>query len=212
MSLDIEFKALSALPDRIDAASDVVVAMPFIDPELAKRSATQLARRAGIRGLLYAVYDDRRSGFVTAANAVFRRSEASFFAYVAQDAFSGRDWLKRGVDALQSKSGGLLAFNDGKWNGALAAFGLVKREWALANYDGELFMPGYNSHYADAELTVIAMQQKKLIYDPAAVLIEVDWQKENQSVNGADQALFRLRGRSNYDGKVVDAQLSNLFR
>lgn len=210
--LDIEYKAYSALPEKIGSQADVLIVMPFIEPDLAKRSAAQLSRRAGAKGLLYAVYDDKRVGFVTVANAVFQRSAAPYFVYLAQDAFAGRDWLKRGVDALEKKRGGLFAFNDGKWNGALAAFGMVRRDWAVANYEGDLFMPGYKRHYADAELTMIAMQQKRLVYDPASVLIEVDWQKEGQAVDGADRKLFHLRARTKYDGKVADAQLRRIFQ
>lgn len=209
--LQVEFKALSALPPVVGAADEVLVVMPFIDPDQAKRSAQQLARRAGIPGRLYGVYDDKRIGFVAAINAVFARTPAPYVAYVAQDAFAGRDWLKRGVAALAKDDGGLLAFNDGKWNGILAAFGLAERGWAHANYGGDFFMPEYKRHYADAELTLIALQQKKMRYDPASMLIEVDWEKEDQAVESADRLLFHLRARSNYDGMVFDAQLRRVF-
>jgi len=212
MTLDIEFKAFSALPERIGPDTGSLVVMPFIEPGLAKRSARQLARRAGTAGLLYAVYDDKRLGFVAMANAVFRRSVSPWFGYAAQDAFAGRDWLRRGVEALERRSGGLLAFNDGKWNGALAAFGLVRREWALENYGGDLFMSKYKRHYADAELSLVAMQQKCLVYDPAAVLIEVDWEKEGQGVEAADRALFHARARDNYGGRVADSELRRIFK
>lgn len=209
--LDIEFKAYSALPDQIGGAEAPLVVMPFIVPELAKRSAAQLARRAGIKGLLYAVYDDRRLGFVAMMNAVFRRSSSPTIAYVAQDAFAGRNWLAMGCAALAQKDGGLLAFNDGKWNGALAAFGLASRKWANGNYDGDFFMPDYKRHYADAELTIIAMEQQRFRYDPGAVLIEVDWDKEGQATEPSDRTLYHLRARSRYDGKVKAPGLLRLF-
>lgn len=209
--LDVEFKAFSALPDQIGSDEGPLVIMPFISPELAKRSALQLARRAGEKGLLYGVYDDRRVGFIAVVNAVFRRSNAPRVAYVAQDAFAGRNWLALGSAALAQKDGGLLAFNDGKWNGALAAFGLATRSWALDNYDGDFFCPQYKRHYADAELSIIAMQRLQFRYDPAAVLIEVDWDKEGQGVEPADRTLYHLRARTKYDGKVRDSGLLRLF-
>lgn len=209
--LDVEFKAFSALPDRIGSGEGPLVVMPFIVPELAKRSAIQLARRAGEKGLLYGVYDDRRVGFVAVMNAVFRRSIAPRIAYVAQDAYAGRNWLALGSVALAQKDGGLLAFNDGKWNGTLASFGMATRSWAQANYDGDFFFPEYKRHYADAELTMIAMQRLLLRYDPAAVLVEVDWDKEGQGVEPADRTLFHLRARTKYDGKVRDSGLLRLF-
>jgi hypothetical protein len=209
--LEIMFKAYSALPDQIGSGDAPLVVMPFIVPELAKRSAVQLARRAGMKGLLYAVYDDRRLGFVAMMNAVFRRSSAPTIAYVAQDSFAGRNWLAIGSAALAQKDGGLLAFNDGKWNGALAAFGLASRAWALKNYDGDFFLPEYRRHYADAELTIIAMQQQLFRYDPAALMVEVDWDKEGQSTEPADRTLYHLRARSHYDGKVRNPGLLRLF-
>ena len=209
--LDIEFKAGSALPQTIGSGADMLVVMPFIEPELARRSAQLLARRAGLKGLLYAVFDDRRAGFVAIANAVFRRAAAPCFGYVAQDAYAGRDWLKRGQLELSREDGGLLAFNDGKWDGSLAAFGLASRAWAINNYDGDLFMPSYRRHYADTELTLIAMQQRRLRYDAGAVLIEVDWTKEDQAVDAQDRATFKQRASTQYGGLVTDAVLLDLF-
>lgn len=209
--LEIIFKAHSALPDHIGSADAPLVVMPFIVPELAKRSATQLARRAGMKGLLYAVYDDRRLGFVAMMNAVFRRSSSPIIAYVAQDSFAGRNWLALGSAALAEGEGGLLAFNDGKWNGALAAFGLASRAWASGNYGGDFFLPQYKRHYADAELTIIAMQQRLFRYDPGAIMVEVDWDKEGQPTDPADRTLYHLRARSRYDGKVRDPGLLRLF-
>jgi hypothetical protein len=209
--LRVEFKAFSALPDRIGDEDGPLVVMPFIDPEQAKRSAAQLAKRAGEAGLLYAVYDDKRVGFITVANEVYRRSTADRIAYTAQDAFGGRDWLRRASAALAVKEGGLVAFNDGKWFGTLAAFGLVRRSWADGNYGGALFLGSYKRHYADVELTLIAMQQKCLRYDPNAVLMEVDWNKEEQATDREDRVLFHLRRRTKYDNKVFHNDLLRAF-
>lgn len=145
-------------------------------------------------------------------NAVFRRSNAPHVAYVAQDAFSGRDWLKAGVETIARNDGGLLAFNDGKWGGALAAFGMVARDWALSNYDGDLFHPSYRRHYADVELTLIAMQQRRLRYSPDALLIEVDWDKDGRSVNIDDRVNFHRRNQTAFDRKVLDPGLRRMFK
>jgi hypothetical protein len=208
--LDIAFVRLADLPDTVGTASGPLVVMPFIDADLARRSATQLAARADCRGTLLAVDDVARVGFATVANTVFRRSCASSIAYVAQDAFAGRGWLAQAQAAL-ADGGGLVAFQDGKWRGALAAFGLADAGWARGNYGGDLFHPGYRRHYADVELTLLAMADGRLRHDPAAVLVEVDWGKDGQPVDTGDRALFRQRAENGFDGRVADPRLRTLF-
>lgn len=197
----------------IAAGPHVTVAiMPYTDRALAERSARQLAARAGADGLLLAVEDSARHGFIAVANRVFRATHSDYVAYVAQDCFAGRGWLKRGLDALARGGGGLLGFNDGKWAGMLAAFGLVARAWAVRNYAGDLFWPGYARHYADAELTVLAMGERRYAYDPDCVLVEVDWAKERSPVEAADRRLYRARAAAGFDGRVADRRLRELFR
>ncbi|MDO9488007.1 MAG: hypothetical protein Q7J32_06490, partial [Sphingomonadaceae bacterium] len=84
--LRVEFATLGGLPPHLDAGAAPLIVMPFIDAALARRAATQLAARAGSDGLLLAVYDDRRAGFVAVANRLFRGSTSASFGYVAQDA------------------------------------------------------------------------------------------------------------------------------
>lgn len=208
--LRVEFATLSTMPAHVDGGAAPLIVMPFIEPVQAQRAAAQLARRAGTSGLLLAVNDDVRAGFVAVANRVFRGSSSASFGYVAQDAFAGRDWLRRGVDALAG-GGGLLAFNDGKWQGVLAAFGLVDRAWATGNYGGDLFHPAYRSHYADAELTVLALAGGRHRYDPDAVLVEVDWDKEGKGVDEGDRAAYRARAGGGFDGRVSEPRLLGLF-
>src|SRR5688572_11006430 len=128
--LQVEFATMSALKEGIDTSERPLVVMPFTEPTQARRATAQLARRAGVGGLLLAVYDDSRAGFIAVMNRVFRLSNGATVAYVAQDAFAGRDWLALAVAALARDDGGLVAFNDGKWKGVLAGFGLVDRRWA----------------------------------------------------------------------------------
>lgn len=210
-ALRIAFHRLDALPERLGTPGEPLVVMPFIDPVMARRAAPQLAQRAGMAGLLLCIEDSERRGFVATANAAFRRSVAPHFGYVAQDAFAGRSWLLQGVSKLDETEGGLLAFNDGKWGGALAAFGLAARDWAQANYGGDLFFPGYTSHYGDVELTLIAMQQRRFRFDPLALLVEVDYGKDVRSVDAADRLLYHKRAQTAFDRKVTNANLRRLF-
>lgn len=210
--LRILFSTLDGLPSSIGSEGEPMVVMPFTNAVLAKRSASLLAKRADAAGVIVCIHDAGGQGFIATANAAFRRSAASHFAYVAQDAFAGRQWLSSGLAALARKDGGLLAFNDGKWAGSLAAFGLVQSDWARNNYDGDLFHPGYKRHYADVELTLIAMQQRKLRYSPDAIVIEVDWKKETSEIDPADRLLYYKRGQTAFDRKVTDPGLRRLFK
>jgi hypothetical protein len=211
-TLEISFASYEALPDRIGNEDRPLVVMPFIDADAARRAAQQIARRAGVSGTLLCVQDGRRAGFIAVANGAFRRSLAPSFAYIAQDAFAGRNWLKFALAELAKNSGGLLALNDGKWGGALAAFGVVDRAWAAQNYGGDLFFPSYKRHYADVELTLIAMQQRKLRFDPLALLVEVDWDKEASKILEEDRLLYYRRGQTAFDRKVTNPGLRRLFK
>jgi hypothetical protein len=210
--LEVGFATLDSLPDTVGHNDAPLIVMPFVDAVEANRSAQLMARRAGADGQLLCIHDVHRIGFIAVANIAFRRSIAPQFGYVAQDAFAGRRWLALALEALAEKDGGLLGFNDGKWGGVLAAFGLASRPWALANYGGDLFWPEYKSHYADVELTLIAMQQRKFRFEPLSVLVEADWEKDIRQVDAADRLTYYRRGQSAFDGKVTNAGLRRMFK
>lgn len=188
--------------------TSVIVCMPAIDRVAAQQTARILAQRAGFSDLRIVIcLDDRRLGFIACANAVYQATQSKFFAYVAQDAFPGRAWLKQGLRALSMHRGGLLGFNDGKWQGSLAAFGLISREWADTLYGGALFCPAYRRHYADAELTVIALAEGRYVYDPHALLVEVDYRKDTSAVEAEDRACYRARVAAGFDGRYIPPHL-----
>jgi hypothetical protein len=188
----------------------VVVAMPFTHVDQAQKAASLMAARADAPGLVLAIYDTDQEGFISLINRAFAKTQSAYFAYVAQDAFAGRGWLKLALKALGNEKD-LLGFNDGKWAGALAGFGLARRSWAAKNYSGAFFHPSYQRHYADAELTLLAMQRDVYAYDPNSLLVEADWTKDSAAVNDADRALFLVRKNTGFDGKVVASQLLNLI-
>lgn len=189
----------------------VLTVMPFTQPIQAQRAAELMAQRAGIEGLVLGVYDACHEGYVKIINQVFQRSHSEWFCYVAQDAFAGRHWLALAIHTLKQKQGKLFAFNDGKWHGQLAAFGVANREWITQLYGNHFFFDGYHQHYADTELTLIALQQQCLVYNPESLLIEVDWNKDNVCVNPQDQALFFKRASHYFDGKVTNLSLLKKF-
>lgn len=167
--------------------NDIVVIMPTINEVKAKATLEQLKESAGIDADFYSVIDIDRTGFIATANKAFRELEAKYYVYVAEDAYGGRDWLKIAYEEMEKTGAGLFAFNDGKWHGKLASFGMVRKDWA-----GKELLPSvYKSHYADTELTLRAIQEGKLAYNPEAVLIEVDADKHG--VNPEDKTLFNKR-------------------
>jgi hypothetical protein len=204
---EIDGAALDRLPP---LEAEVIVAMPATDRQQARLTAGILERRAGIHALaIVVVHDDDRRGFVYCANRVFAATRGTYFAYLAQDAFPGRQWLALGLGTLKESGGKLLAFNDGKWAGGMAAFGLVERQWAAANSaGGTLFDPGYTSHYADAELTVLAMDQGVYRYNANAVLVEVDYEKDGRPANAKDKASYRQRASTLFEGRITNKELA----
>jgi hypothetical protein len=207
----IESTQIGAYAPSLNVDGTLVV-VPVIDLEMGKKAASLAASRANAQGLVLVVLDNARIGLVKIHNQVFQNSKSSYYAYLAQDAFAGRNWLSLGVDALNAQGAGLLGFNDGKWQGQLAAFGLARREWVNDVYGGSFFFEGYSSHYADTELTLIAREQGSYVYEPNAVVIEVDWHKDTKpSTNLQDKSLFQTRAQQGFGGRVLRPELKDLF-
>jgi hypothetical protein len=211
MNMRIEFTTCSELAQSEPREDAVVIAMPATDMDLARRSAQFMARRSGEGGLVLVVMDEERQGYIRTCNMAFRQSRGDYFAYVAQDAFAGRLWLRVALKQIESTGKDMLAFNDGKWHGLLASFGMVRRKWAENQYGGDLFFPEYHSHYGDAELTLIARARERLCFAPRSVMIEVDWEKDDKLVNDFDRKLFKRRTSTLFDGKVNSGSDCQIF-
>jgi hypothetical protein len=210
--MQVRFVRLVDLARMAPVVSDgPIMVMPYTNEGDARRAARLAASRAGVASLLLAVHDEGRQGFIASVNQAFAVTQSPWFGYMAQDAFAGRSWLSLAVLALQTKNAGLLGFNDGKWQGQMAAFGLAERVWAESVYGGAFFYPGYGSHYADAELTLIARDQGRYVYEPNSVLVEADWDKESAAVSASDRALFKARTAAGFDARVHSPQLLQLF-
>lgn len=182
------------------AHKEVVLVLPYIDHELAVRVEEILRVRANHPGLLVLVDDDERMGFIQVANFVYRRTRSPFFGYLAQDAYPGLYWLEQGMNAMKRSGGGLLAFNEGRFFGTVAAFGLARRSWLSTLYRNMLFYPGYKSQFGDTELSAIAFAQNTFVFNPNALLIEVDYEKHRRVNNKEDDALYKARQARNFDG------------
>jgi hypothetical protein len=206
----IDVRALASF--RHDDAGGVLVIMPSIRVRKAVRAARTLIERAGMSCTVLIVRDSPRRGFVAACNAAVERSAAKYVVYLAEDAFPGLDWLRLAHEALERSGKGLLGFNDGKWRGRIAAFGMVRLDWVRPIYGGPLFYPGYVAHKADNELTVIARAQDRYVYDPDCTLFEYDPGKVFGGRFKDDRATFRARFRSGFDGLIPIEKLAPLAR
>ena len=211
--MQIEYISSSELQDsgrRPLVVDGTLMVLPFTNADQAKQACELMSGRASSEGFILAVHDHDKLGFTAIVNAAFKLSQSPYFGYVAQDAYAGRQWLKLAIEALGDDKS-FLGFNDGKWAGALAGFGLAKRVWAQQNYDGNFFYPAYQRHYADAELTLLALQAGLYAYDANSVLVEVDWNKDGASVHPADRALFAQRKSARFDGRVTSQVLLDLI-
>ena len=182
---------------------EVIIVMPSIDMAMARRAADVMIRRTKQSGLLILAEDDARFGFIMTANLVYAKTQSTFFSYVAQDAFPGQDWLDCGLETIKRSQQGLLSFNDGRFFGTLAVFGLVRREWARSLYKNFLFYPGYKANFADTELSVLAIATSNLVFNPNALLMEVDYEKHLHPNNSDDEKLYTQRAQAGFDGRVA---------
>lgn len=193
--------------------ADIYIVMPATDMAAACRAAKLMVERAAYDNAMLLIAEDTLSeGFVVIANRCFKATTSQYFGYVAQDAFAGRKWLQKAHHTIHSHNKGLLGFNDGKWSGRLASFGLGRRQWLQANYpESNLFCPEYQCHYGDTELTALAMGNQQYSYDPNAVLIEVDWDKDRQAVNTQDKATFAQRKQNWLPSRIRHPEILEMF-
>jgi hypothetical protein len=178
----------------------VAVVMPCIDAKLGMESAELLGRRAGMPCRILVAHDTVRQGFIKTLNDVSVRIAARYVVYLAQDAYPGRDWLRSAYDILERSGKGLLGFNDGKWRGRIASFGMVRMNWVRTLYGGPIFYHGYVSHKADNELTVIGRATNMYLYEPNCTLVEFDRDKEFKTSGVDDTKLFERRYVRAFDG------------
>lgn len=185
-------------PPRLLKGLKVLVAIPTTNEKLATKAAKVMAKRANYDCDIRVVKDEDKKGYTHVINSVYmsENSKYDFFVYTAQDVFVGQNWLAEALREQFKTQAGLVAFNDGKWNGELASFGLVETSWANKNYGGYLFYPEYKSHYGDTELSQVAKSTNDYAYAKDAVMLEVDYKKatgKGKGVNKDDKKLYKER-------------------
>lgn len=206
---DIEIICVDQLKSRQWKGPEVIVIMPCIDANKGLQAARVLRNRAGMECKILVVMDSLRQGFIKTFNQAASRVKADFIVYCAQDAIAGKDWLKNSHNSLIKNQKSLLAFNDGKWHGRIASFGMIRSEWIKNIYPpGNYLFGGYNSHKADNEITVIARALDQFIYEPNSVLMEVDFGKDFGGSNSDDNKLFDERFRDLFGGILARDMLT----
>lgn len=197
----IKSSMLSAF--QLSSSYEVIIVLPAIDMDLAKKTGEVMKRRTQQSGLLLIVEDNMRLGFIMVANLVYLKTDSRYFSYVAQDAYPGEFWLDYGLEAMKKTNAGLLAFNDGRFFGKIAVFGLAYRDWISTVYRKFIFHHQYKSHFADTELSVIASQTSNLVFNPNALLIEVDYEKHLHENNEDDHNLYIERAKTGFGGIIA---------
>lgn len=180
----------------------VTVIMPAIDLDKAQKAAQLMSIRAGYQNDIIIVEDVKRTGFVKTLNEAVKKYPSHYYVYTAEDAYVGKDWLKIAMNTLLTQKKGLFAFNNGRWFGELASFGLISYEFFKDLYNGDMMCPLYNAHYGDTELTVIAKAKDMYCYNSDSLMVEVDYDKDKKSVNRADKDLFNIRKLAGFDGLI----------
>jgi GT2 family glycosyltransferase len=185
----------------------IAIIMPCIDIQQGLKTAYILNKRASIPAKIIIAHDTMKYGFIKTTNEIFKKINVKYVVFLAQDAFPGKQWLLHAFQTLEKTGKGLLAFNDGKWMGNLASFGMVRRSWIKSVYKNSLFFDKYISHAADNELTTIARATNEYIYNPNSVLIEVDYEKENKIYgNTTDRDKFISRCKNGFD-RTIDIKI-----
>ena len=171
----------------------ISVIMPAIDIGQATLAACRMIQYAGISMRMIIVHDAIRQGFVKSLNRIASNIDSEFIAYVAQDALAGQHWLRIAHETLVHEKKSVLAFNDGRYNGDLATFGLVRKSFCEQFYGaGHIFFEGYKTHRADDELTLLAKLHHQIAFSPSALLVEADFRTQ-RLIDPDDIALFDTR-------------------
>ncbi len=201
----------SLLPSTlVNDPSDIAIIMPSADLPRARQTADLLLERAGIPAHVILAHDTAGQGFIASINAISSCLQTRYIVYLEENAYPGFGWLRTARDRLEATGKGLLAFNCGRWQGRVAAFGMVRMQWVTQLYGGPVFNPAYRHEKADAELTVIARATDQLMYDPGAVLLAVEGGTPPGTRSPYDRALFGERFRSGFDRTVPLSALKPL--
>lgn len=186
----------------------ILIVIPTLNEKKAINVQRIAQKRAGIEAKAIIVVDKKKSGYVKTMNKVVNQiKDVDYYVYLADDVIVGENWLYFAIQEIKKRDSGLCSFKDGKWNGQLASYGLVSRDY-IENlpYDGNLFCSKYKSHYCDTELTQIAKRDKKYCYSKNSLVMEVDYYKPfgKHGVNLEDKKLYNKRKYKLFDKELAE--------
>lgn len=195
-------------------SNEVTIVLPALSKTKASETVELLRHRAGMEANYVIAVDHTRAGFIATVNRVAQSCPSDYVVYLAEDAFPGSRWLWHAYQRVQSEQLDLLAFNDGKWEGKIASFGMVRLSWSRGLYGSGVFFSEYLSHRADKELTIIAKAQGRFGYSPEATLVEYDTRKpfrvrerDNPNFDPKDRDLFNARVRTGFGGILSTSEM-----
>jgi hypothetical protein len=90
-------------------SADVILVMPYLDQLMAQRCAELMSRRAGTDGLIIAVQDTDRDGFIAVANRVIENTKSGVHRFWRSTTGNGRahwphsDWPKANGRGITTK-------------------------------------------------------------------------------------------------------------
>lgn len=191
----------------------VTVVMPSVNESRADETVKILKKRAGLEAHYVVALDTQRDGFIATTNRVSDSCTSEYIVYLAEDAFPGSRWLWHAYQKMETENLNLVAFDDGKWEGKIASFGMVRLSWSRRIYGAGVFFQQYRGHRADKELTIIAKAQGSFGYCPQATLVEYDREKpfrvresDNPNFDQTDRDLFNARVKTGFGGLLSDFQ------
>lgn len=153
--------------------------------------------------------DYEKIGWVAMINKTVRNNpDYDYYLYSCADYLPGKGYLYMALNDAK-KGWKMVAFNDGKWQGRIATVALVEKNWMQKNYHGDMFYKGYKSHFADTELTILAISDKVMIYNPFAVLMEIDYDKEKKEPDVDDMHTFRKRLDLKFEKDITQDVIDN---
>lgn len=175
--------------------SGVTVVMPATDMTQAVLAAQRMMRFAGMPMRMVIVNDVVKQGFIKTINAVSNHLKPEYLAYVAQDALAGKHWLKNAYAQLTTHNKSVCAFNEGRFLGNLAQFGLVKVAFTAQHYGAHhVFHDQYVKHRADDELTLLAKLTNEFVFAKDALLMEVDYSLQ-KAIHQPDLDIYDVRAK-----------------
>lgn len=143
----------------------ISIIIPMIAPDRAARCIAAIRANASIPGVEYEVIAERDTEGIgvpamTARLTAMTSPDAEFVMFLTDGALPQPGFLINALAAMERlpDGRGLVALNDGVWNGTRAVCWLAHKSLHACLPDGQFYSTAYHHDYYDAELTDIAAE------------------------------------------------------